>query len=110
MQFGATRPVVGQPQRDDATRVAWWTETLSVPVEALAFIAETGANTAMLARYARSPRGTRANNAAPRNQGPSLTMLSRLRFLPASSPDFFNPIEWAFSKLKGEPRELLAHN
>lgn len=135
----------------------------------LVFVDETGTNTAMTARYARSPRGTRANGTAPRNHGPNLTMLSclglagmgpglvvegavttevveayvadvlipwlrpgkivildnlaahtrsrirtlieaagcTLRFLPAYSPDF-NPIEWAFSKLKGDLRRQMA--
>ncbi len=44
----------------------------------LVFLDETGTNTAMTGRYARAPRGQRANGAAPRNHGPNTTLLGCL--------------------------------
>lgn len=44
----------------------------------LVFLDETGTNTAMTQRYARAPRGTRANGSAPRNHGPNTTLLACL--------------------------------
>jgi transposase len=42
------------------------------------FLDETGTNTAMTQRYARAPRGERANGSAPRNHGPNTTLLGSL--------------------------------
>jgi transposase len=44
----------------------------------LVFLDETGTNTAMTQRYARAPRGERANGSAPRNHGPNVTLLASL--------------------------------
>ena len=44
----------------------------------LVFVDETGTNTAMAQRYARAPRGERANGSAPRNHGPNTTLLACL--------------------------------
>lgn len=44
----------------------------------LVFLDETGTNTAMSQRYARAPRGERANGSAPRNHGPNTTLLACL--------------------------------
>jgi transposase len=44
----------------------------------LVFLDETGTNTAMTQRYARAPRGERANASAPRNHGPNTTLLASL--------------------------------
>ena len=44
----------------------------------LVFLDETGTNTAMTQRYARAPRGERANGGAPRNHGPNTTLLASL--------------------------------
>lgn len=44
----------------------------------LVFLDETGTNTAMTDRYARAPRGERANGHAPRNHGPNTTLLACL--------------------------------
>jgi transposase len=65
-------------ERDEAARAAWWTETLTLPVDDLVFLDETGTNTAMTQRYARAPRGIRANGRAPRNHGPNTTLLACL--------------------------------
>lgn len=65
-------------ERDDNARAAWWAETLRLPVDDLVFLDETGTNTAMTQRYARAPRGTRANTSAPRNHGPNTTLLACL--------------------------------
>lgn len=45
-------------------------------MEDLVFLDETGTNTAMTQRYARAPRGQRANGGAPRNHGPNTTLLA----------------------------------
>ena len=156
-------------ERDGDARVAWWDETLTLPVEQLVFVDETGTNTAMTPRSGWAPRGQRATGHAPRNHGPNVTLVTTLalsglgpplvidgpmttlafeayvaqvlvpslhagqivvldnlsahtsqrtravieaagctlRFLPAYSPDF-NPIEWAFSKLKTWLRQAAA--
>lgn len=156
-------------ERDADARAAWWDETLTLPVEQLVFVDETGTNTAMTARSGWAPRGQRATGHAPRNHGPNVTLVTTLalsglgppmvidgpmttlafeayvahvlvpslqagqivvldnlsahtsqrtrklieaagctlRFLPAYSPDF-NPIEWAFSKLKIWLRQAAA--
>jgi len=47
-------------------------------VEDLVFLDETGTNTAMTHRYARAPRGERANGGVPRNHGPNTTLLACL--------------------------------
>lgn len=65
-------------ERDESSRAAWWTETLSLSVADLVFLDETGTNTAMTQRYARAPRGERANGSAPRNHGPNTTLLGCL--------------------------------
>ncbi len=49
-----------------------------MPVHDLVFLDETGTNTAMTQRYARAPRGERANGGAPRNHGPNTTLLASL--------------------------------
>jgi transposase len=48
------------------------------PVERLVFLDETSTNTAMLTRYARAPRGQRADAEAPRNHGPNVTLIAAL--------------------------------
>lgn len=53
-------------------------ETLSLPVADLVFLDETGTNTAMTQRYARAPRGERANGSVPRNHGLNMTLLASL--------------------------------
>ena len=63
-------------ERDESARAAWWSETLNLPVADLVFLDETGTNTAMTQRYARAPRGERANGSAPRNHGPNTTLLA----------------------------------
>ncbi len=65
-------------ERDESARAAWWSETLTLPVADLVFLDETGTNTAMTQRYARAPRGERANGSAPRNHGPNTTLLACL--------------------------------
>lgn len=65
-------------ERDEAARAAWWSETLTLAVDDLVFVDETGTNTAMTARYGRAPRGQRANGSAPRNHGPNTTLLAGL--------------------------------
>jgi transposase len=69
---------VAARERDGAARAAWWTETLTLPVDSLVFVDETGTNTAMTERYGRAPRGQRANGSAPRNHGPNTTLLAGL--------------------------------
>jgi transposase len=69
---------VAARERDEAVRAAWWAETLRLPVGKLVFVDETGTNTAMAQRYARAPRGARANGSAPRNHGPNTTLLACL--------------------------------
>ena len=44
----------------------------------LVVVDETGTNTVMTHRYARAPRGERANGSAPRNHGPNTTLLACL--------------------------------
>lgn len=44
----------------------------------LVFLDERDTNTAMTQRYARAPRGERANGGTPRNHGPNTTMLACL--------------------------------
>lgn len=51
---------------------------MTLPVDALVFVDETGTNTAMIQRYARAPRGRRAHSSAPRNHGPNTTLLACL--------------------------------
>lgn len=51
---------------------------MSLPPAELVFLDETGTHTAMAARYARAPRGQRANARTPRNHGPNVTLLSCL--------------------------------
>lgn len=65
-------------ERDESARAAWRPETLKLPVDDLVFLDETGTNTAMAQRYARAPRGDRANGRAPRNHGPNTTLLACL--------------------------------
>lgn len=65
-------------ERDEAARAAWWSETLTLAVDDLVFVDETGTNTAMTSRYGRAPRGQRANGSAPRNHGPNTTLLAGL--------------------------------
>lgn len=56
--------------------MSWWVETLRLPADDLVFLDETGTNTAMAMRYARAPRGQRANGSAPRNHGANTTLIS----------------------------------
>lgn len=65
-------------ERDASARAAWWTDTVTLPVDDLAFLDEAGANTAMAQRSARAPRGERANGGAPRNHGPNTTLPASL--------------------------------
>ncbi|RIK41592.1 MAG: hypothetical protein DCC58_12260 [Chloroflexi bacterium] len=65
-------------ERDAQLRAAWWDDLSQVPVERLVFLDETSTNTAMLARYARAPRGQRAAAQAPRNHGPNVTLIASL--------------------------------
>ena len=65
-------------ERDEIARVAWWAEALRLPVDDLVFVDETGTNIAMTQRYARAPRGRRANGVAPRNHGLNTTLLACL--------------------------------
>jgi transposase len=69
---------VAARERDESARAAWWAETLRLPVADLVFLDETGTNTAMTQRYARAPRGERANGSPPRNHGPNTTLLGCL--------------------------------
>lgn len=49
-----------------------------IPLENLLFLDESGSNLAMTRRYARSPKGTRAQGSAPRNWGKNTTMLAAI--------------------------------
>ena len=77
-RLDAKKRTVAARERDASTRAAWWRETLKLPSADLVFIDETGTNTAMTQRYARAPRGERANGRAPRNHGPNTTLLPSL--------------------------------
>jgi transposase len=74
----AKKRTLAARERDESARAAWWSETLKLPITDLVFLDETGTNTAMVQRYARAPRGERANGSAPRNHGPNTTLLACL--------------------------------
>jgi transposase len=67
---------VAARERDPDARAAWWSAIQRINPTRLIFIDETSTNTAMLARYARAPRGHRANATAPRNWGPNVTLVA----------------------------------
>jgi transposase len=69
---------VAARERDPQQRAAWWTDISRTDARQLIFVDETSTNTAMLTRYARSPRGTRAHASAPRNYGPNVTLAASL--------------------------------
>ncbi len=50
----------------------------SVDPNRLVFVDECSTNIAMVARYARAPRGRRAHGKAPRNWGPNVTLISSI--------------------------------
>lgn len=77
-RLDAKKRTVAARERDESTRAAWWSETLKLPIADLVFLDETGTNMAMTQRYARAPRGERANGSAPRNHGPNTTLLACL--------------------------------
>ena len=55
-------------------RVQYWHEIGQVKLEDLVFVDETGSNLAMTRRYARSRKGSRADNHAPYGRGQNLTL------------------------------------
>lgn len=69
---------VAARERDPQARAAWWDDVRHGPVERLVFLDETSTNTAMLTKYARAPRGQRADARAPRNHGPNVTLIAAL--------------------------------
>jgi transposase len=74
----AKKRSVAASERDADARAAWWDETLTLPVDQLVFVDETGTNTAMTARYGWAPCGQRATGSAPRNHGPNVTLVTTL--------------------------------
>lgn len=72
---GPEKRTLAAGERDHDARVTWRAETLRLTANDLVFLDETGTNTAMATRYARAPRGQRANGSAPRNHGPNTTLI-----------------------------------
>ena len=69
--------------------MAWKEKMPKVDVGKLVFLDESGVNTNMSRRYARSAIGQRANDAIPLNTGKSMTILSSIRLDGTIIPVFF---------------------
>ena len=65
-------------ERNEAARAAWRAQAQQLAKPDLVFVAETGANIALTALYARAPRGQRAVGKVPRNYGANTTLLASL--------------------------------
>lgn len=63
----------------EAKRQAFWDEATKVPINRLIFIDESGCNTAMTPRYARSPIGQRAIAYRPVNRGRNVSIIGAVR-------------------------------
>jgi transposase len=63
-------------EQDPAARAEWQSAAPNLRVEDLVVIDETGTTIAMTRRYARSPRGQRANARVPRNHGKSTSLVA----------------------------------
>jgi transposase len=72
----AKKRTVAASERDAVKRAAWWDETLTLSVDHLIFLDETGTNTAMTPRYGWAASGARATGSAPRNHGPNVTLVT----------------------------------
>src|SRR3712207_5099111 len=69
---------LGATERDEEARGAWRERLRSVDPRRLVFVDECSTNIAMVARYARAPKGHRAFGKAPRNWGPNVTLISSI--------------------------------
>jgi transposase len=77
-RLDAKKRMLAASERDADARAAWWDETLTLPLEQVVFLDETGTNTAMTVRYGWAPYGVRATGRAPRNHGPNVTLVTTL--------------------------------
>ena len=67
-----------------AAREGWFEGQLDLDPDALVFIGETAATTAMARRYGRALRGERCRMAVPQSHWTTTTIMAGLR--PAASP------------------------
>ena len=65
-------------ERNEANRSAFRERTRGVDPQRLLFVDESSTNIAMVARYARAPKGKRAHGKAPRNWGKNVTLISSI--------------------------------
>ena len=65
-------------ERDEDKRSAFRKRFKGVDPERLIFVDESSTNIAMVARYARAPKGQRAHGKAPRNWGKNVTLISSI--------------------------------
>jgi transposase len=65
-------------ERDEAVRAAWREMMVTVPVERLVFVDESGFHTRMTPLYACAPRGARAYGHVPRNHTHNTTLVAAL--------------------------------
>jgi transposase len=63
----------------EAKRQAFWDEATFIPPHRLIFLDESGCNTAMTPRYARSPIGERAAAYRPVNRGKNVSIIGAIR-------------------------------
>jgi transposase len=72
------KKTVGAAERDEPRRLIWHQIVRKRDARHLLFVDETGSNTSMAQRYARSPSGTRAHGLVPRNHGKNVTLVAGL--------------------------------
>ena len=65
-------------ERDEEKRSAFRERLRGVDPKRLIFVDESSTNIAMVARYARAPKGQRAYAKAPRNWGKNVTLISSI--------------------------------
>ena len=76
----AKKKTLSATERDEAARAAWRARTRDVDAARFVWIDETGGHRGMTPRFGRSPRGSRAHGAAPRNRGVNRTLVAALTY------------------------------
>jgi transposase len=72
------KKTMGAAERNETRRLIWHQIVRKYDAARLVFVDETGSNTSMAQRYARSPVGTRAHGVVPRNHGKNVTLVAGL--------------------------------
>ncbi len=84
-RLDAQKKSLSASEQDAGQRAAWRLALGALDPTDFVFVDETSTNRALTRRYARAPRGERAEGRAPRNHGPNVTLLAAL------TPDGIGP-------------------